>query len=94
MDRYLYLDNDLVVNCDLTELYFTSLARHGKDALVHATNIMGFVFDRTSFYISYLHNQLNKTHPLVQKLLHVRHPSVFLNGGVALMDAKQWRKDY
>lgn len=88
MDRYIYLDNDIVVNCDLSELFVTPLEEHGG-----IKDVMAFVFDDHPGYVAYMKQHFNLTHPLVQQLLALRSPSVFMNAGVALVDAARWRQE-
>lgn len=77
MDRYIYLDNDIIVNCDLSELFSATLEEHGG-----VNDVMAFVFDDHPGYIKYMQQHFNLTHPLVQQLVSLRSPSVFMNAKV------------
>lgn len=54
-------------------------------------SIVGFVFDRAYFNKEYIHNHFNQSHPLVISAMKVRELDIFFNGGVALINSKQWR---
>lgn len=103
LDRYLYLDNDLIVNCDVSILFDIPLVSgfaselsgrsSPRQSVRQEYNVAGFVFERNRIYDVYLSSHLNVKHPLVQRLFQVRPTDTFLNGGVALIDAERWRQD-
>jgi lipopolysaccharide biosynthesis glycosyltransferase len=98
IDKYIYLDNDIIVNADLTSLYMTPLwndikiITQTKKKHIRRKAIAGFVFDYNHVYKRYLKDHLNITHPLVKKAISLRGPEVFFNGGVVVVDAQIWRK--
>ena len=57
------------------------------------TTTAGFVFDSHPYHIGYKRSNFNTSDPLVQKALSVRAEELFLNGGVAIIDAEKWRRD-
>jgi lipopolysaccharide biosynthesis glycosyltransferase len=108
VDKYLYLDNDIVVNGDILELYQTKLMLKSPNTLLppskqisnsfQITNsrtipIIGFVFEVNAAYGGYINSHFNHSHPFVRKVLEHNHPEIFFNGGVALVNALQWRKE-
>lgn len=125
VDRYVYLDNDVIVNVDITEVYFTPLVRaahplttrHAKSAPARrvptgrtrrppyqaaATQsypmpthdvAMGFVFDVNEKLRGYVGNGFNHSSPLFRRAMGFIEPAKFFNGGVALVNAKKWRKE-
>lgn len=52
---------------------------------------VGFVYERHDYYNSYLASHFNLSHPLVRATQDAMVTSLFLNGGVALVDAALWR---
>jgi lipopolysaccharide biosynthesis glycosyltransferase len=53
----------------------------------------GFVFDSHPYHIGYKRSNFNTSDSLVQRALSVRSEELFLNGGVAIVDAEKWRQD-
>ena len=54
--------------------------------------VVGFVYERHTDYNKYLQYHFNSTHPLVLRARQKVLSSLFLNGGVALVDAGLWRQ--
>jgi lipopolysaccharide biosynthesis glycosyltransferase len=54
-------------------------------------SIVGFVFDKSYFNKDYIRNHFNQSHPVVISAMKVRELDIFFNGGVALINSKQWR---
>lgn len=106
VEKYLYLDNDIVVNGDIRELYHTKLMLKSPNTILpssrqsnsyqsisHAVPVIGFVFEVNAGYSGYINSHFNRSHPIVRKVLEHNHPEIFFNGGVALVNALQWRKE-
>jgi lipopolysaccharide biosynthesis glycosyltransferase len=130
VNRYIYLDNDIVVNMDISDLYKTPLIRsshplttrykkpYGKKLIVdrsaagilrknrpngRQTSIMervksppvaiGFVFDSNEKLNGYVTNGFNQSNPMFIKAMSHIERAKFFNGGVALVDAKMWRRN-
>jgi lipopolysaccharide biosynthesis glycosyltransferase len=97
------------VNGDILELYQSKLFLKSPNTLLppskqvssnsylslnsRAIPVIGFVFEVNSVYGGYIHSHFNHSHPLVRKVIKHNHPEIFLNGGVALVNALQWRKE-
>lgn len=159
VQRYVYLDNDLVVTADLVELFQTPLVvsafvptsgsgglftpavtattdvtttrsfhQSQRNSLAHQeqkkaekkrlTRIIeesnkkpppealdseggagmlyrpciGFVYERHTDYNRYIEDNFNRSHPLVQETERLILSSLFMNGGVALVNASCWRE--
>jgi len=132
VDRYVYLDNDVIVNMNIEDLFWTSLVRathpltthykikpkhaqrdrsaasylrknrpgggHGRQTSVsnHQTSnrrvTMGFVFDSNLKLDGYVKNGFNQSNPAFINAMGFIEPAKFFNGGVALVDAKLWRR--
>jgi lipopolysaccharide biosynthesis glycosyltransferase len=53
---------------------------------------IGFVYERHTDYNRYIEDNFNKTHPLVVETKSLVLSSLFMNGGVALVNASCWRE--
>lgn len=105
VDKYIYLDNDIVINGDIAELFAQKLEpKSFRDLLPKSKQtaepyrsknspVVGFVFETNQMYRGYIHSHFNVSHPLVRKVLQHNHPEIFFNAGVALVNADQWRKE-
>eukprot|EP01041_Mallomonas_annulata_P004723 gene4723-9377_t len=119
IEKYIYLDNDLVVNGDIIELYSSSMSidrdlfrpipqytiqsRNNRMDMKTSRNsinsknehkkqsIIAFTFERHPQYSLYISGHFNMKHPLVDRSMKFRGQEVFFNGGVAVVDAIQWR---
>lgn len=89
MDRFLYLDNDIVGNIDVSTIYETTLALSGNEK-THS----GFVWDVHKLAGMYLSHHFNFSHPVVRRIYQDGYMSKndLFNSGVWLCDALLWRK--
>lgn len=125
IDRFIYLDNDIVVSVDLADLFQVAMLMQGEksqflskshknsnheifdrnsrtarkrvDAVTSQLHDkaapVAFVFEKHPSYKAYISDHLNTSHVLVQRAMRVHGDDVFLNAGVALFDAKKWRRE-
>lgn len=124
VSKYIYLDNDLIANGNIHDLFSSSLtiSKREMDASRPNTNtyigrstskmynkrqryksfvrespptkvMVGFIFDNHPQYRVYWNSNFKIKNPLVQKSAGFRGLEVFLNGGVALVDAMKWRQE-
>lgn len=89
MQRFLYLDNDIVGNIDVVDIYDTPLVL-GSNVSSHS----GFVWERQTLNRMYLSHHLNYSHEVVQRVYEnqTRAKNDFFNSGVWLCDAAMWRR--
>eukprot|EP01039_Chlorochromonas_danica_P007805 gene7805-8616_t len=106
-DRLLYLDNDVVVNCDVEDFYSLPLRTSASASALQAEDgrgvalprgaqragqaVIGFVFERHAHYRDYLQHHFNLSNPFVRRKIGSVEGDVFLNAGVFLLDCKLWR---
>lgn len=57
-----------------------------------STAPVGFVFEKSAFYRTYIQNHFNLSDNHVRQVVSLRGDDVFLNGGVFVVDAAMWRK--
>ena len=89
MQRFLYLDNDIVGNIDVADIYDTPLVM-GNNQPTHS----GFVWERQTLNHMYLSHHLNYSHEVVKRVYEnqTRAKNDFFNSGVWLCDASLWRR--
>lgn len=106
-DRLLYLDNDVVVNCDVEDFYSMPLrtgaslqAEEGSRRGVTPSHVsaqrvgqavIGFVFERHAHYRDYIQHHFNLSNPFVRHKIGNVEGDIFLNAGVFILDCKLWR---
>lgn len=85
--RLLYLDNDIIVNADMSELASIPMLDVSNRPAPAA-----FVFEKSIFNQFYMQQHLNFNHSLVQRAVSHRGDKMFLNCGVILFNTPLWIK--
>ena len=85
---FLYLDNDIVVNVDIAEVYHIPL--YNRRTRQYQSS--GFTVEHSRHHAVWVKAHFNRTHPLYQHALSsYRNPMLYLNSGVWLCNATLWR---
>lgn len=115
IDKFIYLDNDLIVTMDIEELFdypMELLPSHAVKAAPpssrikssrplpskldasrpHHRAVVALVVEDHPHYKGYLTSHFNQSDTLVQQAMKSFGESTFLNGGVIVVDALQWRR--
>lgn len=86
-ERLLYMDNDIIVNADMSELASVPMLDISNRPAPAA-----FVFEKSIFNQFYMQQHLNFNNSLVQRAVSHRGEKTFLNCGVILFDTLLWQK--
>jgi lipopolysaccharide biosynthesis glycosyltransferase len=89
VDRFLYLDNDIVVNADIADIYGFPLFNRLTRSLVSS----GFTVEHSQHHSVWVKAHFNLEHPLYKEsLVSQRNSMRYLNSGVWLCNATLWRE--
>lgn len=89
IDKFLYLDNDIVGNVDIQEAYGISLYNRASKRYVSS----GFTIEHSRHHANWVKTHFNMKHPLYLSALQShRNQMRYLNSGVWLCNATEWRR--